>query len=136
MDLQSKLTSAEEVNAVSLSPIVAQAQDDLRRELEYICKKENVWDREAYRNSKINGKLTPGDEVSFNLQYVLGAAFLRGHTESIYFNIFYRDNQGFQVYVAPSYKELDEMKRCTFSEMPGEWQAVHKKLVEYHQSNK
>lgn len=129
MNVENKLTSAEEVNAVS--PLAKHGADDLRRELEYICKKENVWDREAYRNSKINGKLMDGGEVSFHLQYVLGAAFLRGHSDKIYFNIFYRDNQGFQVYVAGSYKELDEMKRCTFSEMPGEWYTVWTKLMQY-----
>lgn len=131
-----KLTAEQSVRVVSAPHMTAQASDGLRRELEYICKKEHVWDREAYRNSKINGKLASGGEVSFHMQYVLGAAFLRGHAEHIYFNIFYRDNQGFQVYVAASYKELDEMKRCTFSTMPGEWQTVYAKLMGYEMGQK
>lgn len=104
---------------------------DLRRELDYISKKEHIFDYTAYRNANINGRLVTGDEVSFKLQYCAGGAYLRGFANDVYFAIIYRDTQGFQVFIAASYRELDEMKRMTFSEMPGEQYQVYKRLMEY-----
>lgn len=82
---------------------------------DYISDPKHVWDQNKYVSHNVTGITENGLKADFNLQYCLGAAFVEGKIGNMFFKMFYRDNQGYQIYVGESKAEVDSLGRTTFS---------------------
>lgn len=73
----------------------------LEQFVQYVTDKGNIWDPEKFLSGRrLNGQAF-GKESQLSFQYVLGNAYLTGTIGDLKIQIFYRDLNGFQMYITP-----------------------------------